>query len=138
MNRVLVTGGRNYGNREHVYRVLDSLQPVQVVIHGDAGGADTLAKEWAIERGVPHDPHPADWENLDGVPRSHRKFNIRTKRMYNVKAGFDRNEEMLRRTCPTHVVAFTGGRGTNDMCWRTITARRAGQAVEFMDLRGEG
>lgn len=135
MKRVLVTGGRKYADRDHVFETLDALQPIEVVIHGAATGADSLARDWAISRGVEHDPHPARWDDLNGVPRSKIKMNVRTKRFYNVTAGFERNEEMLRKTCPTHVVAFPGDSGTNDMVHRTILARRHGQEVELLDLR---
>ena len=39
--KVLVCGGRNYLHREHVFMVLDSIEPT-VVIHGGARGADQL------------------------------------------------------------------------------------------------
>jgi len=32
-----------------------------VIIHGDAQGADRLAKHWAIDRSIPVEAYPADW-----------------------------------------------------------------------------
>lgn len=54
MRRILVTGGRKYSNREFVYRILNNFLAKQpfILIHGDADGLDTLAKEWAIENNV--------------------------------------------------------------------------------------
>jgi hypothetical protein len=46
--------------------------------------------------GIPHEPHPADWESY---PRA---------------AGAIRNSQMLL-TNPQYCVAFPGGRGTADM-----------------------
>ncbi|MBH0113234.1 DUF2493 domain-containing protein [Novosphingobium sp. YJ-S2-02] len=133
--RVLVTGGRAFADRVAVFRTLDALQPIECVIHGDATGADALAREWARVRGVPDEAYAADWENLEGVPASRRRINRRTRRYYNVTAGFERNQRMLDHAQPTHVIAFAGGRGTNDMVGRTIRARAAGAAIEFVDMR---
>jgi hypothetical protein len=45
----VVTGGRNYANRRHLFAVLDEMNP-DVVVHGGARGADSWAGAWA-ERG---------------------------------------------------------------------------------------
>lgn len=114
--RVLVCGGRDYADREHVYLVLDLLHRrvgVAVLIQGEARGADTLAREWAEARGVPVLPFPADWTR-------HGRF-----------AGPRRNQRMLDEGRPGLVLAFPGGRGTMDM---TRRARRAG--VRVISVRG--
>lgn len=96
--RLLVCGGRDYGDRATVWRYLGSIRPgVEVVIHGAARGADRLAGEWARENGIPEEAYPADWE-------AHGK-----------RAGFLRNERMLREGRPDLVVAFPGGNGTRMM-----------------------
>lgn len=70
--RVGVTGGRHYGHRQHVRRVLEDALArygAILVVHGDnesPDGADFFAREWAEEKkaaGFPvdHEPHPADW-----------------------------------------------------------------------------
>ena len=74
--KVLVCGGRNYGDRETVQRTLDRIRPTEI-IHGAARGADTLAGEYALERDIPCRRFPADW------------------RRHGRSAGFMRNRQML-------------------------------------------
>ena len=54
--RVLVCGGRNYDNRDLVWRALDQYQenygPL-TVIQGGAPGADQWAREWAHRQTPP-------------------------------------------------------------------------------------
>lgn len=98
--RVLVCGGRHYYDEQRVTSILNALHaahPEMVVIEGGAMGADWLARRWAIERGVPHETYPADWQ------RQGRS------------AGPLRNAQMLREGRPDVVVAFPGGAGTLDM-----------------------
>lgn len=111
--KVLVTGGREFGRhaeeRRLAWRVLSGLlQPGDEVIHGDARGADRLARQAAIVLGVAHRGYPADW------------------RVYGRAAGPIRNGVMLRTERPAMVLAFPGGKGTADMVKQ---ARRAGVPV---------
>lgn len=109
--RILVCGGRRYRDRERVFQVLDSYARVftiEVVIHGDASGADKLADEWAKARGIEVQPFPANWTKFGRA------------------AGPIRNGSMLRWGNPTHVIAFPGHDGTADMVGK---ARRAGVPV---------
>ncbi|WP_420839395.1 DUF2493 domain-containing protein [Bradyrhizobium oropedii] len=98
--RVLVCGGRDYSDREQLYRVLDAAHlanPVVLLVHGGASGADDLAGRWARHVGVSWKAYPAEWKS-EG--RS---------------AGPRRNQRMLDETKPHLVIAFPGGRGTADM-----------------------
>jgi len=98
--RLLVCGGRNYNDAESVFETLDSLVvergPIEVLIHGNSRGADTLADDWATERKIDVISVPADW------------------RKYGRAAGPMRNAEMLRHE-PDVVLAFPGGKGTRSM-----------------------
>ena len=107
---VLVCGGRNYVDRATVYKTLDSFHakhPISLLISGGARGADTLAEEWAFERLIPvrifHVPKE-DWAKYGG------------------QAGPLRNQKMLNEGRPEVVIAFPGGRGTNDMIGRAKLA----------------
>lgn len=82
-------------------------RPIMIVVHGDAPGADRLAKEWAQERGIEQEAHPADWKRLGEI------------------AGPVRNDGMAQLGADG-CIAFPGGRGTADMCGR---AEAAGIAV---------
>ncbi len=94
--RVLVCGGRDYRDVDHVYEVLDGIE-IDTLIHGAAPGADSIAEMWADERGVKVERFPADWER------------------YGRAAGPIRNFQMLFHGKPDFVVAFPGGRGTANM-----------------------
>lgn len=106
--RLLVTGGRDFADRDLVYRVLDDLRP-DAVIHGGAGkrcivngeamtyGADLIAAQWAQERGVCEIRVNANWTQ------------------HGRAAGPLRNGWMIEHCRPDLVVAFRGGKGTADM-----------------------
>ena len=110
--RVLVCGGRNYDDKDHVFETLDSLKDtIDVPLHiisGAAKGADSLASEWARLNHVDLTEFPADWS-------SHGK-----------SAGPIRNQQMLGEGKPDLVVAFPGGRGTQHM---VNIARKAGVSI---------
>jgi hypothetical protein len=96
---VLVTGGRDFSDRDMVDKVLDSIHaetPINLLVHGAARGADTLANLWAFSRGVQPAACPALWD------------------YYGKPAGHKRNCAMLLIK-PDLVVAFPGGSGTSDM-----------------------
>lgn len=120
--RVIVAGGRDYGDYEHVRAVLDSFRPtlgITEIVSGCAPGADTLGERWAMEHGIPVKPFPAKWKTDSGeIDRG---------------AGFRRNEEMARYAdC---LIAFPGGRGTAHMIKR---ARRHGLKVYAVPDRKGG
>lgn len=81
-----------------------------VLIEGEAPGADTMARQWAERYGIPVEKYPSDWE---GLGRS---------------AGPRRNIQMLKEGKPDLVVAFfnkvqSQSRGTSHM---VSIARQAG------------
>ena len=107
---MLVCGGRDYADKEKVFKVLNLLSPDDyydeindrwviplTIIEGGAAGADLFAKQWAEKNKVKYIEHPADWNK-------HGKA-----------AGPIRNQEMLDKYHPDIVVAFKGGKGTQDM-----------------------
>lgn len=109
--RVLVCGGRDYRDAARVDQVLQQIgaeQPITVIIHGAARGADQLGEAWGLKHGLQLEPYPADWNT------------------YGLSAGPRRNQEMLTKGKPDLVVAFPGGRGTADMVRRS---KRAGVRV---------
>ncbi len=108
--RVLVTGGRNFVDRHRLNDVLDHLHAQHhftILLHGDASGADRLSAEWAANRGIRSEAHPALW-------KKHGRY-----------AGLIRNSQLLAER-PELVVAFPGGNGTADMLRK---AKRAGLDV---------
>lgn len=108
--RVLVCGGRDYGDRDRLFRILDAAHaanPIVTLIHGNARGADQLADDWAMGKCETLTFTPA-WEE------------------HGRSAGPKRNQKMLDEGKPDIVIAFPGGRGTADMIRR---AEKAGVPV---------
>lgn len=93
MSTVIVTGGRNYDDIQKVFEVLDSEAP-EKVIQGGAKGADDIAVQWCMERGVECQTYNADWDT------------------YGRAAGPIRNRQMLEENKNAKVFAFPGGIGT--------------------------
>lgn len=114
--KVLITGGRVFTNAVDAFYKLDqfhALVPITELIHGDAEGADALAKLWAEQRGIVHHPEPVppeSWQRLGG------------------RAGNARNSLMLRKWEPEVVIAFPGNSGTLDM----VKKARAQKTPTFM------
>ena len=97
--RILVCGGRSFSDSFIVSSTLNVLTHGYdniTIIHGGATGADELADVWASRRGATVEKYPADWS-------------------LGKAAGPIRNRLMLREGDPSIVVAFAGGRGTEDM-----------------------
>lgn len=96
--RVIVCGGRDYFDRETLFKDLDCMNadkdaPIEMVITGGASGADNLANIWARKHGIPTVECFANWE------------------FYGKRAGWIRNNTMADLK-PDVVLAFQGGRGT--------------------------
>ena len=112
---VMVTGGRDYTDEAHVYRVLDRIHasdPIRLVMHGACGwnaddretwtadrmlGADALADTWADARGVRVGRYPAHWTTQGRG------------------AGPRRNAKLVAMM-PDRCVVFPGGPGTAGAC----------------------
>ena len=87
--RVLVCGSREWTDRQKVWNELDSIKP-ELIIHGGARGADSLAGLWAAYKGISERIFLPDWE------------------LYGKSAGVRRNNQMLD-TNPDLVLAFWDG-----------------------------
>ena len=85
--RILFCGDRNWTNYKVIADVMADLQP-QVVIEGEAPGADLMAADAADYFGMPVERYPANWE------------------LYGRAAGPIRNTQMLNEGNPDLVVAF--------------------------------
>ena len=118
--RVLVTGGRDFKDRQKVFDVLDEVFGVceaellgvaGCIIHGGATGADLWADEWAI----------VNWKPIHSFPVTQQEW-----KTIGLKAGPLRNQRMLDEGKPDLVVSFPGGSGTADMVRR---AKKAGIRV---------
>lgn len=105
---VLVCGGRFYSDEAFVFEVLDTIHEeygITLLVQGEATGADSLAKKWALDRDVPEKGFKANWKK------------------YWKAAGPIRNTEMLEESNPELVVAFPGDEGTFDMISKAKRAK---------------
>lgn len=112
--RVLVTGGREFRDREWLYGALEllhSLDPITELIEGGAAGADCLAANWAIWRLGGSTTVKADWKKHGSA------------------AGPIRNRLMAHMD-PDVVLACPGGNGTADM---VTVAKLRGIQVVFLE-----
>ena len=105
--RWLVCGGRDFQDTQRVFACLDHVAKVvgkpEMLIVGDARGADSSAKLWAKHRQIPGIMVRANWKR-DGK-----------------SAGPKRNARMLQYG-PNLVIHFPGGAGTADMVHRAQAA----------------
>lgn len=113
--KVLVCGGRNFNDPmlfgSWMGGVMNKHEVTQI-IHGGAKGADFMAGKFAEWKGIPVRVFPADW-------KKHGKA-----------AGPIRNKQMLEEGGPDLVLAFPGGRGTQNMVEQ---ARASGVEVFEVD-----
>lgn len=104
--RILVCGGRNLDEWAVSSYLSTLLQHVVVkeVIHGGAKGVDRGAEKFANFYSIKSTVFCADWDR------------------YKQAAGPIRNQEMLDKSKPDIVIAFSGGTGTADMVKRAVKA----------------
>lgn len=110
--KLIVTGGRTYDNAEAMrwaLRRMYALHGTKLEIYeGGALGADAGARWIRCQAKLAGRTFDADWDR------------------YGASAGPIRNGQMLREVEPDVVMAFPGGRGTEDMISK---ARQAGVKV---------
>jgi hypothetical protein len=112
--RVLICGGRWWTNQDMIGRIIDHVKP-DVVIEGEAPGADTMARLEAEKRGIEVEQYPAMWNR------------------YGRAAGPVRNAQMLKEGKPDLVIAFhndlSKSKGTKNMVAQT---QKAGIQVKVL------
>lgn len=113
--KVLVCGGRNYDPLKAeawlVEYYSDKEKPIEI-IEGGASGADMGGLYFGNHSGIPVKTFKAEWNK------------------YGKSAGFRRNQRMLEEGMPEFVIAFPGGKGTQNMI---NLAEKAGVEVYVVD-----
>ena len=97
---VLVCGGRNYFDKNRVDKILSAIHNRYIIdrlVQGGQNGADYLAKKWALKNNIDQVEYKADWEK------------------HGRAAGPRRNKQMLQTEDPDLIIAFPGGKGTDNM-----------------------
>ena len=117
--RILFCGDRNWISYRVIADVMANLKP-DVVIEGEAKGADSIAADVADYFGIPVLRFPAQWER------------------YGAAAGPIRNTQMLKEGIPDLVVAFHddihSSKGTRNMVEQ---AKKNGIQVYVYNSKGE-
>jgi|SRR5215831_5934683 len=117
--RILVCGSRHFWDTKLFDEVLNyywyPVRAIDVIIHGGAQGADTLADLWAESKGIYIEEYRAQWEK------------------YGKAAGLIRNKQMLDEGKPDMVIAFLApdSRGTANMIKQ---ATEAGVEVKVINI----
>ena len=113
MTRVLICGDRDYKHEQKIFDYIQALNPLEdIIIHGNARGADASASTAAKLFGFAIIGFPAQWNK------------------YGKAAGPIRNQQMLDEGKPDLIVYFHDNikksKGTKDMVGR---AEKAGLPV---------
>ena len=133
---VVVYGGRDFTNTRVIYRFLDRFHrkyDFDFLVAGGAPGVDSIAVQWAKERGIPCKEEPADWSNLDAQPCLVKTNSAGRK--YNALAGPARNQTMLDKYKPRYAIEFPGGTGTLDMHQRVALKLAFGKMDRLLTVR---
>lgn len=96
--KIIVAGSRTFNNYQKVKEILDKRKnEIEEVVCGEANGADTLGKTWAIKNDINVKSFFADWQ------------------MYGASAGYIRNHKM--GDYADELIAFWDGSsvGTKEM-----------------------
>ena len=93
--KVIIAGSRGLKDYKTVEEaVKKSGFEVTEIVSGGARGADILGEKYASENNLPVKIFKPDWDYID-VPKYKIKKN-KFGKLYNVGAGFERNEEMAK------------------------------------------
>lgn len=116
--KLVIFGSRKFNDYEFLKQkveetlLLSNITPT-LVISGTCKGADLLGEKWAKENNILIEKFPAKWDDIKA-----EKALIKTNqygKLYNARAGFDRNREMAELA--DFGIGFTVGHspGTNHM-----------------------
>jgi hypothetical protein len=137
--RILVTGSRDWADRDTVYRALDAIcagfglyykpdehgntlpdPDLVTVVHGDHwAGADRIASDWCASAALVPERHPANWET------------------HGRKAGFLRNREMVLAGADLCLAFRKGASKGTQMTIDLAKAAGIPVAIFDWDRRGE-
>lgn len=93
--KIIVAGGRDFNNGVIAKQVLDTYSDIDIIISGDARGADFLGIMYATEKNIPIKHFPAKWDE------------------YGKAAGYIRNAEMAEYG--DMLIAFWDGKSKGTM-----------------------
>lgn len=99
-----IVGSQNFNRKKLLYQVIDGIneeRKITLIISGGAKGADTLAIDYAKDKGIPYKIHKAMWNDLNqpGAVIKQSPYGS-----YDAYAGIRRNEYIVDDS--DRVVAF--------------------------------
>ena len=125
MIKVIIAGGRDFKDYEHLCKVCDYQLKNQTdveIVSGKAPGADTLGERYAKERGYEIKEFPAKWGDIKDRPDWQIGINKFGKKYWKL-AGLNRNEVMA--TYSDALIAFWDGESSG-----------TGTMIEFAEKQG--
>lgn len=87
--KVAVVGGRDFDSKDLLYNTLDARGNIDLVVTGDAAGADALARRYATDRNIPLTVFRADWEQYGRAAGPKRNTHIVTSEAEVIIAFWD-------------------------------------------------
>lgn len=102
--RILITGSRHWTDRRALVaalckEIVDGLELHDqiTVVHGNAKGADLMARGIALDHLINEESHPADWDRCASEcdPTHRRRTHLGTRDSYCPTAGLRRNAAMV-------------------------------------------
>lgn len=128
--KVIICGSRTYENQLTIEDVEEAVKKskfkVKEVVSGECAGPDQVGHAWAEQKGIPVKEFPAKWDDISNCPNPRKN---KYGKLYNPRAGFERNVEMVKYS--DAVIAFwdENSCGTE----HTINeAKKAGLPVYFV------
>lgn len=104
MTTLAIVGSRSFTDYTLLKNTLDDLYPdkkvITEIVSGGARGADMLAERYAREHGI-------------RMIRLRPQWGGTGNKVYNPRAGFERNEQIVKRA--DHVIAFWDGKSTGTL-----------------------
>ena len=105
--KILICGARDFDDKIIIDNFILSLSKDTVIIEGEAKGADSLARDCAIQHGLEVEKYPADWS-------------------FGPRGGPVRNTRMLREGKPDIIIGYSKdiktSKGTKNMLTQGIKA----------------
>lgn len=102
--RVLVCGGSESSNKEKIFAILDAYHEhwaITMIVQGDNEKTNTITKQWAQINKIPF---------IQSFYKTHKNYH---------KLGLDekkiRTEQLYKQTQPHLIIAFEGGRKSENI-----------------------